>query len=313
MPNPLVSSQFVRLLDDNLRKVYADSFKELPSMIDSLFGMIKSDKAWEEFYGVGAVPDIPAFSGNLEYLGVSPQYYTRIEPKEYAGGIQIERKLIDDERYGVIKSRQAGLVESMHRVREKRGAEAFGYAFSSAFTYMTNDEGVSLCSSSHTTKAGVSTTSGFSNAGSTALSKTAIGATRILMRQFKNESGQRIIIEPDTLIVPDNLYDTACEAVGANDAGAKSVLDPDSGNNKINAQSGRWKVIAYPRLDDLDTNNWYMVDSRKMKEYLLWVDRIAPEISTTTDFDTFMFKQSIYSRFAYGFTEWRWIYGHNVT
>ena len=309
----MVSSQFIRLLDDRLRKVYVDSFKELPSMIDRLFGVIKSDKAWEEFYGIGAVPDIPAFNGVLEYLSVAPQYYTRIEPKEYAGAITIERKLIDDERYGVIKSRQQGLVDSLIRVREKLGAQAFGYAFSSAFTFQTSEEGVALCSSSHTTKSGAAITTGFSNAGTSALSKTAIAATRILMRQFRNESGSRIVIEPDTLIVPDNLYDTACEAVGTNFNGATSMMDPDSANGKINTQYKRWTVIPYPRLDDYDTNNWYMVDSKKMKEYLLWVDRIAPDIETTKDFETKMFKESIYSRFGYGFTEWRFCFGHSVS
>jgi phage major head subunit gpT-like protein len=312
MGNPLTSSQFMRLLDDRLRKVYVDSFKELPSMVDQLFGTIKSDKAWEEFYGVGAVPDIPAFNGLLEYLSVAPQYYTRIEPKEFAGGIQIERKLLDDDRYDVIKSRQNGLVESLHRVKEKYGAQAFGYAFSAAMTFATSEEGVALCSSSHTTKSGAATTTGFSNAGSTALSKTAIGATRILMRRFKNETGQRIVIEPDTLIVPDSLYDTACEAVGSSGA-ASSSLDPDSGNNKINAQFGRFKIVSYPRLDDIDTNNWYMVDSKQMKNYLIWIDRIAPDVMTEKDFESLMFKQAIYARFGYGYTDWRFIYGQNVT
>lgn len=313
MGNPLVSSQFMRLLDDRLRKVYVDSFSELPSMVDKLFGVIKSDKAWEEFYGVGAVPDIPAFNGLLEYLSVAPQYYTRIEPKEFAGGIQIERKLLDDDRYDVIKSRQNGLVGSLLRVKEKYGAQAFGYAFSSALAFATSEEGVALCSSSHTTKSGASTATGFSNAGSSALSKTSIAATRILMRKFKNEAGQRIVIEPDTLIVPDSLYDTACEAIGWTDKGASSQLDPDSANGKVNTQYNRWKVIAYPRLDDYDTNNWFMVDSKQMKEYLIWIDRIAPDITTEKDFDSMMFKQAIYARFGYGFTDWRFIYGHNVS
>ena len=314
MGNPLTSSQFQRLLDDRLRKVYVDSFTELPSMVDKLFGVIKSDKAWEEFYGIGAVPDIPAFNGLLEYLSVAPQYYTRIEPKEFAGGIQIERKLLDDDRYDVIKTRQNGLVNSLYRVKEKYGAQAFGYAFSSALTFATSEEGVALCSSSHPTKSGASTTTGFSNAGSTALSKTAIGATRILMKQFRNESGQRIVIEPDTLIVPDSLYDTACEAVGYNEKGATSDRDPDSAHSgRINPQYKRWTIIPYPRLDDYDTNNWYMVDSKMMKEYLIWINRIEPDISTERDFDNLMFKQAIYARFGYGHTDWRWIYGHSVS
>jgi len=253
MGNPLASSQFMRLLDDRLRKVYVDSFTELPSMVDKFFGVIKSDKAWEEFYGVGAVPDIPAFNGLLEYLSVAPQYYTRIEPKEFAGGIQIERKLLDDDRYDVIKSRQNGLVGSLLRVKEKYGAQAFGYAFSAAMTFATSEEAVAICSTAHTTKSGAATTSGFSNSGTTAISKTSIGATRILMRQFRNEVGQRIVIEPDMLIVPDTLYDTACEAVGWTESGASSDRDPDSANlGKINPQYKRWTVVPYPRLDDLD-------------------------------------------------------------
>jgi phage major head subunit gpT-like protein len=314
MANPLTSSQFVRLLDDRLRKVYVDMFKELPSMIDSLYGTIKSDKAWEEFYGVGAVPDIPVFNGRLEYLSVAPEYYTRIEPKEFAGAITVERKLIDDDRYDVIKGRQNGLVESYHRIREKYGAQGFGYAFSSAMTFMANEEAVALCSSAHTTKGGGSTASGFSNAGSSALSKTSIGATRILMRQFRNDVGARVVVEPDLLIVPDALYDTACECVGySSDTGAASERDPDTANGKINAQYKRFRVLAYPRLDDYDTNNWYMIDSKRMKEFMLWVDRLAPEIETEKDFDTKLFKQSIYGRFGYGWTNWRWLYGHAVS
>jgi phage major head subunit gpT-like protein len=314
MGNPLLSSQFMRLLDDRLRKVSVDTFKELPSMKDRLYSVMKSDKAWEEFYGVGAVPDIPAFDGLLEYLGVAPQYYTRVEPKIFAGAIAIDRQLIDDERYGVINGRQAGLIESAHRVQEKYAAQGYAYAFSNAFTFMQNEEAVALCSSSHTTKSGASTSSGFGNAGSTAMSKTAISATRILMKQFRNEIGQRVIIDPDTILVPDSIYDATCEAVGWSEKGASSDRDPDSAHyGKINPQYRRWNVIPYPRLDDFDTNNWFMLDSKLMKNFMIWIDRISPEIETTRDFESKMFKQSVYTRFGYGWTDWRFIYWHNVS
>jgi hypothetical protein len=50
-----------------------------------------------------------------------------------------------------------------------------------------------------------------------------------------------------------------------------------------------------------------------MKKYLLWIDRIKPEFSSQTDFETFAIKNSVYFRIANGFTEWRWIYGHAVS
>jgi hypothetical protein len=81
---------------------------------------------------------------------------------------------------------------------------------------------------------------------------------------------------------------------------------------KINTQYKRYKIVPYLRLDDYDTNNWYMIDSKRMKEFLLWIERISPDIETERDFETKLFKQSIYGRFGYGWTGWRWLYGQNV-
>ena len=309
MANPMTSSQFVRLLDKRLREVAENTIEELhksESMIEALYRVMPSDSAWEEFFEVGALPDIVAFSGKLEYLSASPGYYTKIEPKEFAGGTIMERKLIDDKKYPVLDDRAKMLAESDHRVREKYAARPFNYATSSAFDFMTKEEGVSLASTAHTTKSGTSTTNGFSNSGTSALSKAAVAATRISMRKFRNDISERIIIEPDTLIVPDALADTAMEIVG-------SEKDPTSANNAINPQYKRFKVITYMRLDDTDTNNWGMVDMKLMKKLLIWINRLGPEFNNTVDFETFSLKNSVYDRFANGHLDWRWIYWHTVT
>ena len=307
MGNPLDSSQFVRLMDNRLRQVAENKYADLESMIPRLFNMLSSDSAWEEFYSVGSVPDIPEFNGKLSYLGIAPGYATRIEPKEYAAGLHSERKLFDDKKYAVLDGKAAGLMEAAHRVREKKGVRAFDTAFSTAYDYMTSDEGVSLCSSSHTTRSGTSTSSGFDNSGTTTMSKTSIAATRLLMRKFKNDISERINVGDDLAIIcPDNLADTAYEVVG-------SRQDPDSANNTKSMDYGRYEVIPYLRLDDNDTNNWFMVWKSKMKQDLIWIDRIAPETSNIVDFETFMMKHSVYFRCAFGFIDWRWIYGHNVT
>ena len=307
MGSPLDSAQFVRLLDKRLTDVAENKYKDLKSMIPVLFNMLPSDSAWEEYYSVGSLPDIPEFNGKLSYLGLAPGFTTRIEHKEYAAGVQTERKLIDDKKYAVLDNRAAGLMESAHRTREKKGVRAFSNAFSTAFDYMESEEGVALCSSSHTTKAGTPTTSGFDNAGTTALSKTAIAATRLLMRQFRNDISERIDVGDDlALIVPDNLADTAYEIVG-------TPSGYDTVSSDKNMDYGRYDVIPYLRLDDYDTNNWFMVWKSQMKKDLLWMDRIAPELKNTVDYETYMIKHAIYFRCSYGFIDWRWIYGHSVT
>lgn len=306
MGNPLMREQFVRLLDNRLKKVAEGELMELDPMIGNLYSVMGSDSAWEEFFEVGSLPDIPEFTGKLEYLGIEPGYHVKIEPKEYAGGVQMERKLIKDKKYAVMDNRAKLLAQSANRTKEKLGVRPFAYAFSTAFDFMTSEEGVALCSTAHTTKASVSTTYGFSNAGTSALSKTSIAATRLLMRKFRNDIAERIQISPDTLIVPDNLYDTAMEIMGT-DKGLYSA------EGTVNMQKGRFNVIPYLRLDDYDTNNWFMVDKGLMKRYLLWINREGDEVNNTIDFETFMIKTSIYFRVGNGFTNWRWIYGHNVS
>lgn len=306
MANPLTSSQFTRLLDKRLREVFDGSYGELPSSKDQLYRILPSDSAFEEFYGVGALPDVPVFNGKISYLTVSPGYYTKIEPKEYAGGIMVTRKLLEDKKYPVLENWTSGLGESMARVEAKAEIRPFAYGFSTAFDYMTNEEGVSLFSTAHTNKSGASTSVGFSNSGTSALSKTAISATRILMRKFRNDIGERISVNPDTLIVPSELADLAWEIT-------KTPKGYNSAEGTLNVESNRgWKVIELMRLGDVDTNNWFMVDSAKMKKFLIWIDRVKAEFSNTQDFDTFIRKYAVYRRFANGWIDWRFGYGHNV-
>lgn len=307
MGSPLDSSQFVRLLDNRLREVSENKYNQLPTMIPSLYRILSSDSAWEEFYSVGSVPDIPEFTGKLTALGVAPGYHYKLTPKEYAAELQHERKLIDDLKYSVLERRSAGLMEAAQRTREKFGAKTFTRAFSTAFDYQTSEEGVSLCSTAHTTKSGASTSSGFSNSGTSALSKTSVAATRLLMRRFRNDIAERIDIGDNLGIVcPDNLADQAYEIVNT----PKSM---DTAEGNVNMQYKRYTVIPYLRLDDSDTNNWFMVDLSRMKDSLLWVDRISAEIKNTVDWATYALRTAVYFRCGYGFIDWRWIYGNNVS
>ena len=307
MSSPLTSAQFVRLLDERLKEVGESVYNDLPSMIPTLFKEISDDSAWMEFFEIGAVPDIPEFNGKLSYLSVAPGFHTQIEHKEYAAGLMHERKLIDDKKYSVMENRVGGLMEAAQRKREKLGVRAWAYAFSTAFDFQTREEGVALCSSSHTTKSGSSTASGFDNAGTTALSKTSVAATRILMRQFRNDISERIDMSDNfALIVPDNLADLAMEI----------NLTPkgyDTSASDVNTQYQRYQVIPYLRLDDYDSNNWFMTNMDLQKKQLLFADRIKPDLTNTVDFETYALKSAVYFRCAYGHIDWRFCYGHQVS
>jgi len=305
--SPLNSAAFVKLLDKNLDEVSENLFNELPQQGKELYRVISSDKAITEFYGVGGLPDIPEFNGKISYLGVAPSYWTKIEPKEFAAGVITQRKFIDDKQWGVLSNNAGELVRSNVRTQEKYRARPFNYAFSTAFDFMQSEENLSLCNDSHTTKSGTSTTYGFDNKGTSALDPTSVAATWLAMRQFRNQDSERIEMSDNyALIVPDTLGDAA-EVI----AGTQKSLSTAEGD--INPQYGRYRVFRYMRLDDYDANNWFMVNWDMMKKFLIWIDRIGQETGMIVDFETFSVKHKIYSRWGYGWKDWRWIYGHSVS
>ena len=308
--NPITQSRFVELVKAGLTKVYEDRISELHQkemMREKFFNITKSTKAYEDYYSVGELGDIPAFNGVLVYGDVSPGYSTRIEPKEFALGVEIERKFWDNNLYNVLKDWGKKLANSSHRTKEKYAIGAYAKLDSVAFDFMTSEEGVAICSTAHTTKAtGVSTTTGFGNLGSTAFSPTAVEATRILMRGFRNSIGERQAIHPNGLIGPTTLEQKFAELIGT-DKGLYSA------EGTINVQAKKWKYEVSDYLNDTSTKNWLMVDWELVKEFALWVDHTADELTNTVDFETKKIKHSSYSYWGLGFTGWCPFYMHKVS
>jgi len=308
MGSPLTQRAFTRLLDERLSEVFYENHgSDLDENIMTLFNVKTSSKAWEELFGMGDIPDFEEHVGTLNYNSVYPGYHTKVEHKEFSNGIQIERKLIDDELYDVVEGRSARLGEAARRTKEKYGCRPFAYAFSTSYDFMTSEEGVALCSNSHTTKAsGVSTTTGFDNYGTSAFSPVALEATRIAGNKFKSDIGERMDMNFDTIIIPDDLYEDAWEVM-------ESAGKIDTDNNNRNFHKGRYNLLVYRRLSDYDVNNWFLVDYNKMKQSLYWYNRIPTEFMNTTDFDTFIRKYAGYFRISYGWKSWRWVFGHEVS
>jgi len=295
----VVQEQFGLLLDPGLRKIFMDEYG-MPGMVaDQLYGKEKSSKAVEYDLGIGGLGDLEEFTGTIPYSDFSQQYRTSYTHREWVKGIKIERRLVDDDLYNVINKRPAQLALVARRTREKHGASLFNNAFNT--TIFAGGDTLPLCDDSHTA-VGTSTTQ--DNDGSTALSATAVEATRLLMRAYMDETDNLINCMPDTILVPPNLEETANIIV-------KTQKDVGSAQNDINFNYGKYKVVVWDYLTD--TNNWFMIDSKYMKLFLKWFDRIPQEFNKDKDFDTYISKWSTYCRYSYGFSDWKWIYGNAVS
>lgn len=265
---------------------------------ENLYGAEKSNKAVEYDLGIGGTSDLTEFDGVIPYDDFKQQYRTSYTHKEWVKGMKIERKLVDDDLYSIINKRPQQLALVAKRTQEKHAASLFNQAFSTSL--FSGGDGLALCSTAHTF-VGTATTVG--NSGTTALSATAVEASRLLMRQYTDETDNLTVGRGDTLIVPIGLEETAWEIVNASGK-------LDTADNNPNFNKGKYKIISWDYLTD--TNNWFMADSKMMSMYLKWFDRIPTEFNKDKDFDTYLSKWSVYSRYSYGFSDWSWIYGQNV-
>lgn len=305
MPVPHESGAFADLLDPRFQKIFNDTFDPLPDMLPLLYTMVPSNgRNNMTFSGIGTLTDWDQFTGTVAYSALSQGFDVTMTPIEFTKGIQVERKLFDDDQYHVMDSRPRGLGKSLHNTRQKHAARIFNNAASVDTLFYSHSEGVALVSDSHTTNSGASTAIGFDNQITAALTATAVFAARLQMVNFKGDQGEKISIQPDELWFPADLTEQAHEIMN-------SQGKVDTANNNINFHQGTYTGHEWLYLTD--SNNWFMCDSSLRKEYLYWQDRIAKEFAMVEDFDTFLAKWRGYIRYGMTWVNWRWILGSIVS
>ena len=294
----VTQENFGYLLDPGLRKIFMDEFGQPDSQIDQIFGVENSQKAVEYDYGIGGLSDLEEFDGTIKYGDFQAQYRTSYTHKEWCKGIKIERRLVDDDQYSIINKRPQALALITKRTREKHGAGIFNNAFNT--TVFSGGDGKALCDPGHTH---VGTTLTQDNTLSTALSATSLATARLNMRAFKDETDNLVNVMGDLLLVPKELEQTAWEIT-------MSDKKTTTADNDANFFKGRYKVVVWDWLTD--SNNWFLIDSKYAKMFLKWFDRTKPEFNKDRDFDTYVAKWSVYTRYSFGFSDWKWLIGANV-
>lgn len=301
MPDLALTENFGDLLDARMRKIfdkeYAENVNE--SMISNLFGMNTSTRNYEIVSGIGGMGDLQDFDGQISYDSVGQLYDKTFTFPEKALGFKVERKLYDDDMFGIMDRRPWQMAVSSARTREKTGAAIFN----GAFIGTDGPDSLPLCSSSHPYSPDDATT--WDNAGTSALNATSVEATRrIGHTSIFNDRGELMLINYDTILCTVNNEEAAYEIIN-------STGKVDTADNNPNIHKGRYKLIVWDRLTD--SNNWWMIDSRLAKMFLLWWDRVKDGIKMDQDTDSLVAKWYVYERYSAGWADARPVYGHLVT
>lgn len=300
---------FGQLLEPKLRKIFYETYDEVPEVFSQIYKVQTSKKAVETDYGLGAMTPWNEFGSSTKAVtGTNPMpsvpYDTipagleRIyKHKEFAKGFIVERKFVDDEMYNVIEKMPRDLARAGRYKVETDAATLLNNAFSkdvggtgASAIY----DGKALITADHPLLGGGTC----SNLVTGALSDTTLKQALTLGRQQKDEAGKLIQLNFDTLIVPPELEFTAYELV-------KSSQKVGTDYNDVNSLQGRFKIIVNPFLTDSDA--WFILDSKRHELNFFW--RVKPEFKREEDFDTLVQKYRGYMRYSFGVSDWRGIIG----
>jgi len=290
----LIQGNMKQLLEPILRKVFFDQFNQIRQLRSQLYTEVGSVKSKETDYSMGLLGTIPEFHGTLEYdtfEGLWPKEYTHIE---YAKGIAIARKDIDDDQYNVLVKKLASWRlpwPARWRLTRLGLQQRFQYV-------LCGPDAVALSSASHPyspSNAGVQ-----SNTATAALSHDAVVAGRLAMRKWYDDRGNKISVLPDMLVIPPDLEETAYIITNAEE------VPGTANNNKSIFQRWNPTVLVWDYLTS--TTAWFLIDSTLMRQNLMWFTRIPTEFDAEQDFDTMSYRWKLYTRYSYGFNDWRWLY-----
>ncbi len=306
MPTPMISEQWPRLVLPLIRKEWYQSLMAVSSPLYNLMGVETSQSSVEYSQGVGDFGLVPEYNSStaegaaaaIQYDSFDPLYEATFTHKEFALGVAVERKLWDDDRMGTIRRKASTLGNTFGATRAYHASSILNNAFAT----VTGPDAVYLASASHPTSTTDSTA--VSNLGTTALSYAAVNTVLAAGAAMKNDRGLPMPIIYDVLYVPVALKSKAIEITGA-------PLKPGTADNDANAIAGL-RTVVDPYLTD--ANNWFMISSAEARLHALWFNRVAPEISMdpSSDFNL-VAKYRGYMRYSYGWDDFRWVYGMNVT
>lgn len=290
-------AQFAKLMEPGLRKIYFEEYEARPAIHEQVFAMDSSEKQTEtdtRIAGVGSW-NKKAEGADVTYEDIKAGDNVTYTHDTWEKGIQVTEEMMEDEQYGTVKKMTKELGRTAKIQVESETANLFNNGFSSS--YLGYDSKALFASDHPNRGAAGGTQSNVATAA--ALSDATLKTALINAKKQKNEAAQLVNVNPDQLIVPDDLEFTALEIT-------QSALKTGTGNNDVNTLRGKLKVVVWGYLTS--TTAWFLRDSGVAQNMFFW--RVRPQFNSEVDFDSGNVKFKGRMRFKYGWSDWRGLYGN---
>ena len=302
--NTHVSENFGKLLYPGLRKIFFETYDEIPEQCPKIFNVETSNSATETDHGMGAFGDWTERTDEL-----SPVAYAKIKDggeviykhKAFTKGFMISRELNDDEKYGQMKKMAKALARAGRAKVEKDAITVLTKGFKGDAGAFKGRDKKELFHDQHQL---VDSGKTCSNLLEGPLNEANLKKAIQMMASQLDEAGNLIQMKATKLIVPPALEDTALRLL-------HSTQLPGTELNDTNEYlKNRLQVVVMDYLGATAGGSdtaWFLQDGTRHELNFFW--RVKPEFKNEEDFDTFVAKYRGYMRYSYGFSDWRGMVG----
>lgn len=293
---------FGKLLEPGLRKIFFETYDELPEQYTKIYNMHTSSKAAEHDWGMGAFGDWEKRTSQFDtvaYKTLSPGLDRTYVHEAFTQGFKVTREMYDDDQYRQMEKLPKAMARSGRAKVEK-----------DAITILTNGfdvlkpiyDGEALFSAEHPL---LDSTKTVSNLATGALNDENLKKALKLMRETLDEAGNLIQYKATKLIIPPALEDTAIRVLKSNQISGGELNDTNKFLNSYGIE-----IVVMDYLSEASGGSdtaWFLQDASRHEMNFFW--RVRPEFKWDESFDDFVAKYRGYMRYSFGVSDFRGIVG----
>lgn len=293
------TGSFAKALWPGVNRWYGKEYNDYATEYDKIFENRTSNKAFEEDVAISSFglavqkPEGSPISYDTERQG----WISRYQHVVFALGFIITREMMEDDQYDIVGQRKAqGLARSIRQTKEINGANVYNRAFTAGFV---GGDGVTMVNAAHPNIAGGTWSNQIATAAD--ISEAALEQGHIDIAAFTDDRGLLIAARPKTLVIHRSNIFEARRILG-------SDLRVGTTNNDLNALKDMGVVqstVVNHYFTDADA--WFLLTD--VKNGPSYFERRADEFGMDNEFDTENAKFKATSRYSFGWSDPRGIYG----
>ena len=296
-----------------------EALSATPGICDMLFNVEDSQKYAEALVNHSEFGLFDAVAEGEGATGLDAKELSKrmVEHIQFMGEFGISANMLEDATSGLAADTRRliqGFIRSYYRTRNKLAELALSCGTSSQFKYgettvdLTSPDGFPVFSAYHTVGEDISqpnylyATREASEEISPALIEKYLEQLSVLMRNMKDENGEILGYEADTILIPGNNYKLESAVRKA----VSSVNTCGTALNDSNLQYGKWKIVVLPHWSaEMDTFIVMSSEANKALGGNMFFNRIPLTVKSWEDYHTGNRMWNGRCRFGLGFGSYK--------